>query len=236
MHSSMHSTIRTFAIAGIVSASLMGTSAVAQTPQAGGCADLATPAASTGMHHGGMHHSTPESMPGMDHGHMEIGFDLMYIDMMIPHHESVIALAEVAQGELTDPRLVQMAEDILANQDAEIEELQTLRDEWYPDADPVSMDAMHGMPGMSGDMASMEQQMSAEWQVQTFCAAGDKDLAFIEQVIPHHQMAVDTSEAALEHAEHQEIKDISQRVIEDQEAEIEELEAIRDELQATPAT
>jgi len=175
-------------------------------------------------------------MPGMDHGDMEAEFDLMYIDMMIPHHESIIALAEVAQYELTDPRLIQMAEDIVATQDAEIAELQTLRDQWYPDAEPVSMDAMHGMPGMSGDMAAMEQQMSAEWQVQTFCAAEDKDPAFIELTIPHHQMAIDTSEAALDHAGHQEIMDIATRVIEAQQAEIAELEAIRGEpTAATPA-
>jgi uncharacterized protein (DUF305 family) len=231
MHTSRRSTIRTFAVACISLVSMMGAPVVAQTPQAGGCAAIATPAVSTDMHqhHGDMHESTPESMPEMDHGDMHIEFDLMYIDMMIPHHESIIALADVARYELTDPRLIQMAEDIVATQDAEIEELQTLRDEWYPDAAPVSMDAMHGMPGMSGDMGTMDQQMSAEWQVQTFCAADNKDIAFIEQVIPHHQMAIDTSEAALEHAEHQEIGDIAQRVIEQQEAEIKELEAMRDE-------
>jgi uncharacterized protein (DUF305 family) len=232
MRTSIGPTLRGFAIAGITFVSMMGGPVSARTPQPVACVDVATPAVSTGMHqhHGDMHDSTPESMPDMHHGHMEFEFDLMYIDMMIPHHESIIALAEVAQCELTDPRLVQMAEDIVANQDAEIDELQTLRGEWYPDAAPVSMDAMHGMPGMSGDMASMEQQMSAEWQVQTFCAAENKDIAFIEQVIPHHQMAIDTSEAALDHAEHQEIKDISQRVIETQQAEIDELEGIRDEL------
>ena len=43
----------------------------------------------------------------------QVEFDLMYIDMMIPHHESVIALADVAVGELEDARLVTIAEAIL---------------------------------------------------------------------------------------------------------------------------
>jgi uncharacterized protein (DUF305 family) len=248
MQLSVSNGVRSLALAGIFSASMLGASvaASAQTPDVQGCAAVATPAA-TGHQHGEMHNSTPAAMDhgsmhqatpapsGHDHmaGH-EAEFDLMYIDMMIPHHESIIALAEVAQHELTHPDLIAIAEDIVANQGAEITELQQLRAEWYGEAGPVSMDAMHGMPGMNGDMAAMEQQMSSEWQVQTFCAADNKDLAFIEQVIPHHQMAIDTSEAALEHAEHQEIKDIAQNVIDTQQVEIDTLEAIRAELTATP--
>lgn len=255
MKTTIHKAARMLALAGTLSISMLGVNASAQTPEVLGCADVATPAAMSGMDHGSMDMGTPAAgMAGMDHGSMgtstpaagmdhgtmtgmeEVEFDLMYIDMMIPHHESIIALAEVAQYELTDPRLIEMAEAIVATQDAEITELQQLRDEWYGDAEPVSMEAMHSMPGMSGDMAAMEQQMSAEWQVQTFCAAENKDLAFIELTIPHHQMAIDTSEAALEHAEHQEIKDIAQDVIEAQQVEIDELEAIRAELtgEATP--
>lgn len=255
MKTTIHKAARVLALAGTLSVSMLGASASAQTPEVLGCADVATPAAMSGMSHGSMNTGTPDAgMANMDHGSMgtstpgtgmdhdtmtaveNVEFDLMYIDMMIPHHESIIALAEVAQYELTDPRLIEMAEAIVATQDAEITELEQLRQEWYGDAEPVSMEAMHGMPGMNGDMSEMEQQMSSEWQVQTFCAAENKDLAFIEQTIPHHQMAIDTSVPALEHAEHQEIKDIAQDVIEAQQIEIDELEAIRAELisEATP--
>lgn len=202
------------------------------------CADVAsTPTAGmAGMDHGAMHGSTP--MAGHAGHDMPMAeFDLMYIDMMIPHHESIIALAEVALPELTDPRLIEMAQDIIDTQSAENQKMHELREAWYPGAPAVSMDAMMGMPGMSGDMAHMDQQMSAEWQVATFCAAEDKDLAFIEQAIPHHQMAIDVSEAALTEATHPELKSIAGDVIAAQEAEIAELESIRAELTgaATPA-
>jgi uncharacterized protein (DUF305 family) len=198
---------------------------------------LATPDAATGaMPHGAMHGSTP-AMGHAGHGMPMAEFDLMYIDMMIPHHQSIIALAEVALPELTDPRLVAMAQDIIDSQSAESETLAQLRQQWYPGAAAVPMGEMMGMPGMSGDAAHMEQQMSAEWQVATFCAAENKDLAFIEQAIPHHQMAIDVSEAALTQATHPELKAIAQDVIDAQTTEIAELEAIRAELTgaATPA-
>jgi uncharacterized protein (DUF305 family) len=50
---------------------------------------------------------------------------------------------------------------------------------------------------------------------------GDEfDKAFIEQMIPHHQGAIDMAELALKNAEHQEIKDLAQEIIKAQETEI----------------
>jgi uncharacterized protein (DUF305 family) len=228
--------------AGLLATSLFMSPVAAQssdaTPVAAGCAGVAPAASSAGsgmMGHGdhGSMPATPDHGAGMMHG---ADFDLMYIDMMIPHHESIIALAEVAQHELTHSRLIEVTQAIEATQQGEIEHLRQLRDAWYPGAAPVSMDQMMTLPGVGSDMMVMEQQMSAEWQVQTFCAAEDKDLAFIEQVIPHHQMAIDTSEAAVAMANHPELIEIAQQVITAQQAEITELELIRAELtgQATP--
>ena len=80
--------------------------------------------------------------------------------------------------------------------------------------------------------------MDAQWQIQTFCTAANYDLQFIDQTIPHHQMAIDSSKSAITQAVHPEIVTIAQRVIADQQAEIDELEMVRAELsgEATPIT
>jgi uncharacterized protein (DUF305 family) len=245
MKLTIQTTARAIVVAGVLAASILGTATSAQTPGVSGCAGIGTPAAGMPpMDPGMMTDSTP--MPGTMGVHHStpmtdmhaVEFDLMYIDMMIPHHESVIALAEVAQHELSHPDLIEIAEAIVETQDAEIREMELLRDEWYGDAETVSMDMMMEMPGMGADMPMMAQQMNAEWQVQAFCTAENRDLAFIDQVIPHHQMAIDASEAALEEAVHPELEAIAQRVIEDQQHEIDELEALHAELAATatPAT
>jgi uncharacterized protein (DUF305 family) len=186
------------------------------------------------------------STPAADHamGDMEMGemgeFDLAYIDMMIPHHQSIIALAEVATPELRDPRLVELAGAIIDTQAEEIDELMAFRDEWYPDAEPVSMDMMMmAMPSM--DMSatpSMGQLMDSEWIVMAFCAAEDMDLAFIKLTIPHHQMAIDASEDALELAVNQELVAVAEEVIEAQQEEIDLLMEIQAEItgEATPAS
>lgn len=186
--------------------------------------------------------STPEAAPGMhgDHGGMEMDFDLMYIDMMILHHGSIIALAETALPRLTDPRLVDMATSIIEAQSGEVEQLSDWREAWYDGAEPMPMDdsmmtrMMEMMPGM-GSASDMRNQMDANFQVSTFCAADNPDLAFIELVIPHHQMAIDSSVMAVEQATHPELAEFAARVIEDQQAEIDLLTEILAEMElATP--
>ena len=238
-------------LSGVLAASLFA-GAVAQTPEPGGCAGVATPASAGMMNHGhGMATPGPMGHGAMAPGHMgtpgammgEVAFDLMYIDMMIPHHESIMALAEVAVDELRDPRLVEIAQAIRDTQGPEVEELQRLRAAWYGSAEPRPMDdqmmavMMEMMPGM-GSADEMMAQMSAEAQVQAFCAAADQDQAFIDLVIPHHQMAIDASRVALEQAVHPELKEIAEDIIDAQQAEIDQLEAIRADLtgEVTPAT
>jgi uncharacterized protein (DUF305 family) len=237
MPSTFRKTLRRFVIANVLVASLLGAHAVAQTPAEAGCDQAGTPMAA--MDHGSM--AQGEATPGMDMEQVE--FDQLYIDMMLPHHDSIIALAEVALPLLEDPRLQDIAQAIIDTQSAEQEELQQLRAEWYGSAEPAAMDdammtmMMEMMPGM-GSAEEQMQIMDAAWQVQTFCAADNYDLAFIDQAIPHHQMAIDASEIALEQAVHPEIAAIAQEVIDAQQAEIDLLEQVRAELTAgaTPST
>ena len=214
------------------------------------CASVGAPSAagSAGTMPGG---------PGMADGNAPAGqnrpFDEAYIDMMIPHHASIIALAEVARGRLTDPRLVQIANDIVSSQQGEIATLRADGAKWYgsPDAMPMGGDVlgMLGMAGMTGNaggsgmMGNAGAQepeamklMDARALVAEFCAAENPDLAFIDLAIPHHQMAITASEAALKEATHEEIRAVARQVIAAQQREIDEMRAIRAELTgaATP--
>lgn len=191
----------------------------------------------------GMTMGTPTAEDGHDMAGQSVEFDQMYIDMMLPHHESIIALAQAAQDRLTDERLQTMADNIISAQSAENKELRGYREQWYGSAEPMPMDAsMMGMmeemmPGM-GDMTTMQMQMDPQALVAAFCAGEDPDLTFIDLVIPHHEMAIQSSEAALEQATHEELRTVAEGVIQAQQAEIDELETIRAELagEGTPAS
>jgi uncharacterized protein (DUF305 family) len=55
------------------------------------------------------------------------------------------------------------------------------------------------------------------------------DKAFIDAMVPHHQGAIAMARVALKNAEHEEIKELSRNIISSQQAEIEELKAIKKE-------
>jgi uncharacterized protein (DUF305 family) len=53
------------------------------------------------------------------------------------------------------------------------------------------------------------------------------DKAFIDAMVPHHEGAVDMAEAALNNAEHEQIKQLAEDIVSAQEAEIEKLKSIK---------
>jgi uncharacterized protein (DUF305 family) len=59
-------------------------------------------------------------------------FDKAFIDAMIPHHQSAIELAEVAYEKSKNPRIKELAENIMSAQKREIEQMKQWRKDWYP--------------------------------------------------------------------------------------------------------
>lgn len=75
---------------------------------------------------------------------------------------------------------------------------------------------MHGGSGMKGQMDGMMMGLEGK--------SGDEfDKAFLKEMIMHHEGAVQMAEAALQNAEHQEIKDLSSAIISTQNKEIEQM-------------
>ena len=140
------------------------------TPGPSSCDSMATPGnhQSDGANHA-MSMSTPVAA---------VEIDLLYIDMMIPHHAlaSIIALSQVALPHLQDERLRTMAQAIIDTQAAEIEELKGYRLRFFGDAEPQSLDES-GMMQLMGDsskpMDAMMREMDGKAQIAAFCAAAD---------------------------------------------------------------
>ncbi len=60
-------------------------------------------------------------------------FDEAFIGAMIPHHRSAIQMANVALEKSDNPRIVELAGAIVEAQEREISQMQTWRNEWYPE-------------------------------------------------------------------------------------------------------
>ena len=60
-------------------------------------------------------------------------FDRALIGAMIPHHRSAIQMANVALEKSDNPRIEKLAGEIVEAQEHEISQMQTWRDNWYPE-------------------------------------------------------------------------------------------------------
>ncbi len=116
--------------------------------------------------------------------------DAHFIEQMIPHHEDAITMAKLAQTKAQKPEVKQLSEEIISSQSKEINQMKTWYKDWFAKDVPTNNQVMnqHGMMGTSNTihmgMMGDESDMTALEQ------ADDFDTAFVEQMIPHHQMAV----------------------------------------------
>lgn len=144
-------------------------------------------------------------------------FDRAFIDAMVPHHESALEMARSAQAAgLTEPELEQVADDILATQQTEIDQMKEWRGEWFgsSDVDPEGAVAL----GMS------DEQMGMAHDADDLLNSGDVDSDFATMMIDHHRGAIEMAELALERAEHDELKELAEAIIDAQQREIEVME------------
>ncbi len=90
------------------------------------------------MYHAEMNHDMPMSQEmisamrmDMDLGGADEEFDLRFINGMIPHHVGAVEMAEDLKGKSQRPELLALADDIIASQQAEIDQMEAWRQNWY---------------------------------------------------------------------------------------------------------
>ncbi len=143
-------------------------------------------------------------------------FDRAFIDAMVPHHESAIEMANAAkEAGLSQPDLVEVANDILATQQEEIDRMKEWRGEWFGsrEIDPNGVAAL----GLS------ESAMGMQHDADALRDSTDVDTDFAQMMITHHEGAIQMAELADDNAEHDELKELAEAIIDAQEREIEVL-------------
>jgi len=144
----------------------------------------------------------------------QVPFDQAFIDAMVPHHREAIEMAKAAQSRgLTQPDLEKIANDIISSQQREIDQMLDWREQWFGSRTlgPVLPEVL----GVPESELGMEHGSADE-----VAGAVDVDQKFAEMMIPHHDGAIAMAEAAKVRAEHEDVKDLAEAIIEAQEREI----------------
>jgi uncharacterized protein (DUF305 family) len=171
-------------------------------------------------------------MQGMDHSEMGHGpmdmarqmvmengrySDERFIDAMVPHHQGAIDIAEVALKNAEHERIKQLSRNIISAQQAEIEELKAIKEEFGTSQVPMEMSPQQMQ--MMGMMTNPQELANRE----------PFDKAFIDAMIPHHQSAIVMAQVAYEESENPEIKELAQNIVSAQQSEIEQMRQWREE-------
>lgn len=142
-----------------------------------------------------------------------VPYDLQFIDSLTKHHQMAVDMATAGAPKFANKALKDAAAKMVKDQSREIVQLKQWREQWYPAAASAESMQMAGMSGMNMDMSHM-QMMSGK----------ALDLMFIDMMVPHHEGALAMGKDALAKAEHQEIKDFSQKMIDSQTKEIAQMQ------------
>ncbi len=153
----------------------------------------------------------------MGDGSMMSGdIDQHFITQMIPHHEGAIAMAKIALERSKRSEVISLARGIIEAQEKEIRDMQSWHQSWFGSAPPAGGMGMMHMDGMEGNA-----------DVLKTIAAADFDREFIDQMIPHHEMAVVMAQMLRASTERGEMRVLADNIDTSQTREIEMMRAWR---------
>ena len=172
---------------------------------------------SGGMMDGGMPNgATSSEMMGSSHmammgsadmgqmmGRAQVDSEFAYLTNMIPHHEEAIVAAKQLLARSNRPEMKTFATSIIETQSAQVDQMKSELARWYPGRDTTASytPMMRDLTQRSGDPL---------------------DRAFLEDMIPHHGMAVMMSQQLLSQglAEHAEVTQLATTIRDGQRSEI----------------
>jgi uncharacterized protein (DUF305 family) len=145
-----------------------------------------------------------------------------FMEQMTSHHADAIQMAEMAKEKAKNGQVKSLAAGIITAQNKEITDMKSWYKQWFG----KDLPAMAAMPGMMMDDGMDMGKLSS---------ATDFDLEFVNQMVPHHQKAVQMAKDILTKAKHSELKKMANDVVTSQTMEIQEMQQLQTEFQDNPA-
>ncbi|CAJ1510100.1 DUF305 domain-containing protein [[Mycobacterium] burgundiense] len=168
-----------------------------------------------------------------DHSHAEetitvtgepAGFnaaDISFADNMIPHHQQAIELTELVPDRSSNPELRELAVQIAAAQDPEINTMKAFLVQWKENPDDATGEGGHG------DHAGMAGMVDEATMTRLATLSGPEfDTLWLQSMIAHHEGAVQMAEDELANGSNVDAKALAQTIIDGQQAEIAQMKSM----------
>lgn len=148
--------------------------------------------------------------------------DKSFIEMMIPHHQGAVEMAQMAVNKGKSPEVKKLAESIIKDQNREIGQMRTWYKQWYGTEVPMmgmNMQMHHGM-GQEMMMVMQHQEIMDQEMMVALKNASNFDREFLRQMTSHHEMALMMAGMVVDGAVHPETRKLAKSIIQSQSAEI----------------
>lgn len=143
-------------------------------------------------------------------------YDRMFIANMIAHHQGAVDMANLALTNASHQEVKDLAKAIVAAQTTEITDMTAWQKMWGYPASSGEMMEDHSSMGMMDTNAGMMNELNGK--------TGEAfDKAFLEQMIMHHQAAINMAATGKTNALHQEVKDLTVAIVTAQTKEIKQM-------------
>ncbi|WP_425547689.1 DUF305 domain-containing protein [Brevibacterium daeguense] len=155
--------------------------------------------------------------------------DVMFAQMMIPHHQQAVEMSETLLAKDDIPQdVADFAQGVIDAQQPEIDRMNSMLEAWGQD--PVSATERPGRnqgQGQGQGHGGMSGMMSED-DIQRLNEATGTDAArlYLEQMIRHHEGAVEMAEQQVSDGQNPQAIELAEQIIQDQEAEIRDMETM----------
>lgn len=167
-------------------------------------------------------------MMGFRNGSAQVGnmgnsvMDAHFIEQMIPHHEDAITMAKLALEKSKKDEIKTLSNNIIDSQSREIDQMRFWYKSWYGKSVPAGSQVM-GQHGMMGSSGMHMGRMNDKSDMERLSQAENFDKVFIEEMIPHHQMAVMMASMLKNGTNRPEMKQLAKDIITAQTSEIDQM-------------
>ncbi len=158
--------------------------------------------------------------------------DRHFIEMMIPHHDGAVKMADLALKRSKNADVLKLAEAIKRDQTLEIAQMRAWYKDWYkadvPDIPSRPLKSPNHMMGMNGgkmgmgNMMGMHNMMATDLKTLETAKDSDFDKAFLAEMIPHHKMALMMSNMIVD-SDRPEMRKLAQNILRSQSQEIDQM-------------
>lgn len=151
--------------------------------------------------------------------------DVMFVQMMYPHHAQAVEMAKMVDSRTANPRILELAASIQSAQGPEMDQMTALLEQWgQPSPDTTSGgNSTDGMNHGGADSGMMSQQQMTELEG---LRDNDFDAAWLNMMIEHHTGAIAMAQTELSDGNSADAKKLATSIVATQQAEIAAMQAL----------